>query len=73
MLYEKLADKGFNTILQDNKHCTKDGSLSVYCGKKRIRYVNCETEHGKTELYYEMVKTLIAEFSKTNSLDLLTF
>ena len=73
MLYEKLADKGFDTILQDNKHCAKDGSLSVYCGKKSIRYVNCETEHGKTELYYEMVKTLIAEFSKTNSLDLLTF
>jgi hypothetical protein len=31
-LYEKLADKGFNTILQDNKNCTDDGSLSVYCG-----------------------------------------
>ena len=46
-LYEKLADKGFNTILQDNKNCTEDGSLSVYCGKKNIRYVNCETEHGK--------------------------
>ena len=57
-LYEKLADKGFNTILQDNKNCTEDGSLSVYCGKKNIRYVNCETEHGKTEQYYEMIKAL---------------
>ena len=59
-LYEKLADKGFNTILQDNKKCTEDGSLSVYCGRKKIRYVNCETEHGKTEQYYEMIKALIA-------------
>ena len=59
-LYEKLADKGYNTILQDNKNCTEDGSLSVYCGKKNIRYINCETEHGKTEQYYEMMKTLIA-------------
>jgi hypothetical protein len=59
-LYEKLADKGFNTILQDNKYCTEDGSLSVYCGKKNIRYVNCETEHGKTEQYYEMIKALAA-------------
>ena len=59
-LYKKLADKGFNTILQDNKNCTEDGSLSVYCGKKNIRYINCETEHGKAEQYYEMMKTLVA-------------
>ena len=58
-LYEKLADKGFNTILQDNKNCTEDGSLSVYCGKKSIRYVNCETEHGKVEQYYKMLKVLL--------------
>ena len=59
-VYEKLADSGFNTVLQDNKHCTDDGSLSVYCGKKNIRYVNCETEHGKTEQYFEMIKALLA-------------
>lgn len=59
-LYEKLADSGFNTILQDNKRCTDDGSLSVYCGKKNIRYVNCETEHGKTEQYFDMMKALVA-------------
>ena len=62
-LYEKLADKGYNTILQDNKYCTEDGSLSVYCGKKNIRYVNCETEHGKAEQYYEMMRALIASFT----------
>ena len=62
-LYEKLADKGYNTILQDNNYCTEDGSLSVYCGKKNIRYVNCETEHGKAEQYYEMMKALIASFT----------
>lgn len=59
-LYEKLAARGFNTILQDNKNCTQDGSLSVYCGKNNIRYVNCETEHGKAEQYYEMMKTLLS-------------
>ena len=59
-LYKKLADKGFNAILQDNKNCTEDGSLSVYCGKKNIRYINCETEHGKTEQYYDMMKALAA-------------
>ena len=63
-LYEELADNGYNTILQDNKKCTEDGSLSVYCGKKNIRYVNCETEHGKQEHYYEMIKTLMSVLSK---------
>jgi hypothetical protein len=65
-LYEKLADKGYNSILQDNENCTKDGSLSVHCGKNNIRYVNCETEHGKTEQYYQMMKALFS------SLDLAT-
>lgn len=62
-LYEKLADKGYNAILQDNMNCTEDGSLSVYCGKKNIRYVNCETEHGKTELYAAMLKSLLSVLS----------
>ena len=63
-LYEALADKGYNTVLQDNKNCTDDGSLSVYCGKKNIRYVNCETEHGKAGQYYEMVKALVIVLKK---------
>jgi len=59
-LYHPLAEAGFNTILQDNKKCAEDGSLSVYCGKKNIRYVNVETEHDKPELYFEMMKKLIS-------------
>ena len=59
-VYKKLAGKGYNTILQDNKDCTEDGSLSVYCGKKKMRYINCETEHGKTEQYYEMMKAVFS-------------
>lgn len=65
-LYENLANKGYNTILQDNRNCTEDGSLSVYCGKRNIRYVNCETEHGKTDLYFEMLKTLHSVLPKRN-------
>lgn len=65
-LYEQLADKGYNTILQDNKNCTEDGSLSVYCGKKSIRYVNCETEHGKTRQYIEMMKALLNSLKTTS-------
>ena len=62
-LYDKLTEKGFNTVLQDNKNCTEDGSLSVYCGKRNIRYVNCETEHGKQEQYFKMMKSLLSVLS----------
>ena len=58
-LYERLADKGFNAILQDNKNCNDDGSLSVYCGKNNINYINCETEHGKSQQYDKMLVALI--------------
>ena len=64
VLYEGLAEKGYNTILQDNKKCTEDGSLSVYLGKKNIRYVNCETEHGKTEHYFKLIQTLLTSLPK---------
>jgi len=41
--------------LQKKNTAYKDGSLSVYCGEKNIRYLNCETEHGKTSQYNAMI------------------
>ncbi len=54
-LYHKLISEKYNSILQDNEKAIKDGSLSVYCGEKKLRYLNCETQHGKTEQYLEML------------------
>ena len=54
-LYRNLAKEKFNVVWQDNRNAYKDGSLSVYCGEKNIRYLNCETEHGKTSQYREMI------------------
>lgn len=54
-LYRNLAKEKFNVVWQDNRNAFKDGSLSVYCGEKNIRYLNCETEHGKTSQYREMI------------------
>ena len=56
LLYSQLAAKKYNSIWQDNVNVHQDGSLSVYCGEKGIRYLNCETQHGKTALYFEMLK-----------------
>lgn len=55
ILYRNLAKEKFNVVWQDNRNAFKDGSLSVYCGEKNIRYLNCETEHGKTSQYREMI------------------
>lgn len=55
VLYLRLSGEEYNCILQDNKNANKDGSLSVYCGEKKINYLNCETLHGKTEQYLEML------------------
>lgn len=56
LLYERLAAKRYNTILQDNLNVKRDGSLSVYCGERNIPYLNCETQHGKVQQYAEMIR-----------------
>lgn len=66
-LFQELTSKKYNTVLQDNENCQQDGSLSVYCGKNKIRYVNLETEHGKYGQYAEMIVHLYEIF---NTLDI---
>ena len=55
ILFTQLSSKRYNVIWQNNETASDDGSLSVYCGKKGIRYLNCETEHGKYDQYCEML------------------
>ncbi|MBM4010325.1 MAG: M15 family metallopeptidase [Planctomycetes bacterium] len=43
---EALADRGHSVILQNEATVTDDGSLSVWCGRMGIPYVNVEAEHG---------------------------
>ena len=57
-IYYHLTMKNYNSVLQDNENCRQDGSLSVYCGKNKIHYVNLETEHGKYNQYTEMIESL---------------
>ena len=59
--YLKKAD--VNVILQDNVGFVNDGSLSVYCGKHGIPYLNIEAQKGHlkeqirlVEIVYEMLK-----------------
>ncbi len=54
-LFDSLAAENYNILLQDNINAEKDGSLSIYCGEKNIRYLNCETEHDKIAEYEKMI------------------
>lgn len=67
LLYHRLSSEKFNSIWQDNSNVRRDGSLSVYCGERNIRYINCETQHGKTEKYLTMLLALTPHLEKINT------
>ena len=54
LIYKAMVKQNVNVILQDNKNCVDDGSLSVYCGKNKIRYVNIEAEQGHLSEQYKL-------------------
>ena len=58
-LFEKMSALGYNSILQDNDSVRKDGSMSVYYGEQNRRYINIETQHGRTGQYQEMLDKLL--------------
>ncbi len=60
LIYQKMAESGYNSIWQDNKNAKKDGSLSIYFGERNKRYINIETQHGKVEQYKKMFGQLLA-------------
>lgn len=66
ILYQKMAEYGYNSIWQDNEKAKKDGSLSIYCGERSRRYINIETQHGKVQQYIEMLGKLLAILAKEN-------
>lgn len=66
LLFQKMAKNRFNAIWQDNINACRDGSLSVYCGEKNIRYINIETEHGKLEQYADMLEKLLSILADEN-------
>lgn len=45
-----------NVILQDNSKYVNDGSLSVYCGKNNLPYINIEAQKGHLEEQKELIK-----------------
>ena len=48
-----------NVILQDNKGYVNDGSLSVYCGKNEIPYINIETQKGHFDAQMRLMEQVL--------------
>jgi D-alanyl-D-alanine dipeptidase len=58
-IFSALADRGHTVILQNEATVTDDGSLSVWCGRMGIPYVNVEAEHGHREEQAAMLRDLL--------------
>jgi hypothetical protein len=68
LLYQKMADNKFNSIWQDNNKAKKDGSLSIFCGERNLRYINIETQHGKVNQYIKMLEKLLEILAEENKI-----
>lgn len=54
-----LADRGHSVVLQNQATVADDGSLSVWCGRMGIPYVNVEAEHGHRDEQAAMLRDLL--------------
>jgi hypothetical protein len=57
-VFDALRRRGYNVVLQDNRQVTDDGSLSVYCGRARVRYINVEAQSGHFSQQVAMILAL---------------
>jgi len=60
--FDYFKSKGYNVVLQDNIRTEDDGSLSVYCGKNQIDYINIECESGHLNEQIEMISEIYKGF-----------
>jgi hypothetical protein len=56
--FDYFKCKGYNIVLQDNKNVEDDGSLSVYCGRKNISYINIECQIGHLDEQIKMIQEI---------------
>lgn len=57
--FEKFKARDINVILQDNEGYVNDGSLSVYCGKNGVPYINIETQKGHLKQQIELIEIVL--------------
>lgn len=65
-IFDLLKQNDFNVVLQNNEAANDDGSLSVYCGKKNIPYINIEARYDHIREQHEMVIAIQDFISQMN-------
>ena len=68
-IFSHLKAKDYNVVLEDAGHLEEDGSLSLYCNRKQVRYINVEAEHGHEEEQYGMLAAVLQYFKQKKSLN----
>lgn len=58
-MFDRLAARGFNVVLQSARP-TDDGSMSVFCQRSGIPYVNVESEPAHSGEQYRMLEAIVA-------------
>ena len=65
--HERLIELGFNSVLQSDD-ATEDGSLSMYCARNKLIYLNCEADEEHIPYQVTMLRgayrLLIRDFAK---------
>ncbi len=57
--FNRLAEKNFNVVLQNNRTPSDDGSLSVFAARHRIPYVNVEAQSGHLAEQIQMLEVTV--------------
>lgn len=58
-IYESLKEKNFNVVWEWGDKLKDDGSLSMYCSRNKIAYVNIEAEHWHNKEQAAMLQALM--------------
>ena len=58
-MFEKAKRAGYNVLLQSSR-AKDDGSLSIYCMRQGIPYVNVEAQNGHTKIQIEMLQFILS-------------
>lgn len=57
-LFELLKEADYNVVWEDATQLEEDGSLSLYCSRNIIRYINIEAEHGHLQQQTAMLEVV---------------
>ena len=57
--FDALAAAGYNVVFERLEDSLDDGSLSVYCARRAIPYINCEARHDAPEFQQKMLRVAL--------------